>query len=85
MVLVGAAVAGFLLRNFQSSAGSHPGPLRFAIHSQPKPAASVSFNTGDGAPTTLNQFRCKVVLLNIWATWCPPCKQEMPSLDRLQT
>lgn len=34
---------------------------------------------------TLEDFSGKVVLLNIWATWCPPCRREMPSLDRLQT
>ena len=84
IILLAAAAAGLLLRNFQSPSGSHAGPLRFVMHSQPKPAASVSFVTGDSASMKLDDLRGKVVLLNIWATWCPPCKQEMPSLDRLQ-
>jgi peroxiredoxin len=36
-----------------------------------------------GKPTSLSDFRGKVVLVNIWATWCGPCKREIPSLDRL--
>ena len=33
---------------------------------------------------TLNDFNGKLLLINLWATWCEPCKEEMPSLDRLQ-
>jgi len=85
LTFLGVAVAaGFLLRNFQGSTGSHPGPLRFVMHSQPRQMPAVAFVSDGGASMQLGNLRGKVVLLNIWATWCPPCKQEMPSLDRLQ-
>lgn len=50
----------------------------------PRPLPDLAFVDGDGRPLTLADFRGKVVLLNIWATWCVPCREEMPTLDRLQ-
>ena len=50
-----------------------------------KLAPDLAFKGPDGAPKTLADFRGQTVLLNLWATWCVPCRKEMPSLDRLQT
>lgn len=49
-----------------------------------KPAPLVAFLGEDGAKLTLEKFRGKIVVLNLWATWCTPCVAEMPMLDRLQ-
>lgn len=49
----------------------------------PLPPTSI-FDTADGLQLKLEDLRGKVVVLNIWATWCPPCIKEMPSLDRLE-
>lgn len=51
---------------------------------EPRPLPDISFINGDGRNLRLSDFAGKVVLLNIWATWCFPCREEMPSLDRLQ-
>ncbi|MEG9861635.1 MAG: TlpA disulfide reductase family protein [Parvularculales bacterium] len=48
-----------------------------------KPAVA-PFVGGDGETLTLADFKGQVVLVNLWATWCAPCREEMPSLDRLQ-
>jgi thiol-disulfide isomerase/thioredoxin len=52
--------------------------------SEPKPMPEISFENAAGNPLTLDDFRGQVVVLNLWATWCAPCRHEMPSLDRLQ-
>lgn len=44
----------------------------------------VSFVDGDGKSLTIGDWKGRVVLLNLWATWCPPCRHEMPSLEDLQ-
>lgn len=50
----------------------------------PPSLPSTAFETPDGT-ITLSDYRGQVVLLNAWATWCPPCVVEMPSLNQLQT
>lgn len=47
-------------------------------------APAMTFVDAQGKERTLAEFRGKVVLLNLWATWCAPCVREMPSLERLQ-
>lgn len=56
----------------------------FAMYAQPRAVPDVRFVDGKGQAVTLQDFRGKLVLLNVWATWCPPCRREMPALDRLQ-
>jgi len=47
------------------------------------PAPDFSLPGLDGKTVRLNDYKGKVVFLNIWATWCPPCREEMPSMERL--
>lgn len=49
-----------------------------------QPVPALTFTDADGRQATLAEFRGRVVVLNLWATWCGPCVQEMPSLDALQ-
>lgn len=57
---------------------------------EPKPPAArepvpdVQVRDLQGKPVSLSDFRGRVVVLNLWATWCVPCREEMPALDRLQ-
>ncbi len=50
----------------------------------PKALVDITFTDAEGALVRLEDKRGKLVLVNFWATWCPPCVREMPSLDRLQ-
>lgn len=67
-----------------SSRKQAPGLPAFVFKKAPEPLADVNFVDGTGTPKTLKDFRGKTILLNLWATWCAPCRHEMPSLDRLQ-
>jgi thiol-disulfide isomerase/thioredoxin len=51
---------------------------------EPRPAPELTFEDATGDSLSLEDFRGQVVVLNLWATWCAPCRHEMPSLDRLQ-
>jgi len=54
------------------------------VAKDPKPLPDLDFLGPDGKPTKLSSLRGKTVLLNLWATWCAPCRKEMPALDKLQ-
>jgi len=59
-------------------------PKNFVLRDTPEPVPALQFTDEAGRPQTLDMFRGKVVLLNVWTTWCLPCRKEMPTLDRLR-
>lgn len=71
-VLAGAAAAG------AASRSSVP------LHKVATPLPEIAFSDETGERLTLDRWRGRIILLNIWATWCGPCRKEMPTLDRLQ-
>jgi len=56
----------------------------FRINTRPISLAALDFRAEDGTPLSIADFAGKTILLNLWATWCVPCRVEMPALDRLQ-
>jgi thiol-disulfide isomerase/thioredoxin len=57
----------------------------FVPSSQPYPAPAIPLADTSGQSVELSNLRGKLVLVNLWATWCEPCLREMPSLERLQS
>jgi len=53
-----------------------------AINETPRPISSIVFEDFSGNEINLNNYPGKLIIVNFWATWCAPCKKEMPSLDR---
>tara|TARA_B100001778_G_scaffold207648_1_gene171681 strand:+ start:207 stop:716 length:510 start_codon:yes stop_codon:yes gene_type:complete len=61
-----------------------PGIKNIVIHKMPKTYDNVIFLDKKDQKININEFEGKLLILNFWATWCEPCKEEMPSLDNLQ-
>jgi thiol-disulfide isomerase/thioredoxin len=79
IVVIAAAIAitgGILVRQV----GTQGSSTREATQS----LAKATFRDLKGATVSLDQWKGKVVVLNFWATWCPPCREEMPALMRYQ-
>ncbi|HEU6442812.1 MAG TPA: redoxin family protein [Microvirga sp.] len=54
------------------------------VSNVPKPPPTIGFSGPEGQALSLSDFKGKTILVNLWATWCVPCRQEMPALDELQ-
>ena len=61
-----------------------PGIKNIVIHKMPKTYDNIIFFDKKDQKININEFEGKLLILNFWATWCEPCKEEMPSLDNLQ-
>jgi len=75
----------FCFSIFSSISQTNEGvPLNnIAINENPKPISSIIFEDFLGNEIDLIDYRGKLIIINLWATWCAPCKKEIPSLDRL--
>ena len=77
------AATTMVVASSQFAIGQAP-PKNFIMHDAPIPVPAIKFDDAEGRSRSVTDFRGKIVLLNIWATWCGPCRKEMPALDRLQ-
>ena len=78
LIIVGVVII-FLLQT-KDTDFNLSGPSKFQVG---KPAPGFSLPNLGGTLVNLADYKGKVVLLNIWATWCPPCVEEMPSMEKL--
>lgn len=87
-IMLWGIVAAFLMQSSipLALAGSDSAEEALGYQRTEPPVAlrDIRFTDTEGALVTLMDKRGRVVLMNFWATWCPPCVREMPSLDRLQ-
>ena len=74
----------FILFNFSAKGAIEPPFKNMLVLKNPKLYKQITFEDYDGNFINLNNFNNKIYILNFWATWCAPCKEEMPSLDKLQ-
>jgi thiol-disulfide isomerase/thioredoxin len=83
VLLLVAGVMGVWQALTQSRAPALRAP-NMKMLAEPRPLPPLDIRDAEGKPVSLDRFRGKIVLLNLWATWCGPCRIEMPTLDRLQ-
>jgi thiol-disulfide isomerase/thioredoxin len=79
------ATAGAGLETAQFAQMREGDMLKLNFHATPKPVPDTPYITGEGGEGRLSDYQGKVILLNFWATWCAPCRKEMPMLSQLQS
>ncbi len=73
----------YLLSPTLTNSIEHPNIKNIILYKEPKKLENIVFKNNKGEIIKLSKFRNKLVVLNFWATWCAPCREEMPSLDQL--
>ena len=75
----------YLITSNISYALENPNIKNLVLSKNPKIYEEVVFKDSDDYDVNLDNFKGKLLILNFWATWCAPCREEMPSLDDLQS
>jgi thiol-disulfide isomerase/thioredoxin len=85
-VVLYTALAASANADITALEGLRTGDMRkLQFHSEMKKAPEVAFTRADGSEGLLSDYSGKVIVLNFWATWCAPCRKEMPELSALQS
>ena len=74
----------YLISSSSSYAIQQPNLKNLIVHKDPKKQEKINFININNETSDLNKFENSLVIVNFWATWCAPCIEEMPSLNRLQ-
>ena len=74
----------YLISSSSSYAIQQPNLKNLIIHKDPKKLEKINFINANNEVINLNSFKNSLIIINFWATWCAPCIEEMPSLNRLQ-
>ena len=77
-----SAISGWFL--FHQTLEKKPVAVIAPVNLPPKPLENISFLDMQGHSQALKQWQGNVIVLNFWATWCPPCREEMPELSAMQ-
>lgn len=76
--------ANAAMADVSAADAARDGDMRKLAFHEAQPLPEAGLLTLDDGAASMEQFRGKWTVVNFWATWCPPCRHEMPSLDRLQ-
>ncbi|WP_353473606.1 TlpA disulfide reductase family protein [Salipiger sp. H15] len=81
----GVALANPALADVEAASALREGEMKkLVFHAEPKPVGTAGFVDFDGGDKALSDLQGKWALVNFWATWCAPCREEMPALSALQ-
>ena len=75
----------YLISSSVSYSIERPEIKNLIVHKDKKKIKNIEFIKSEGQKVSLNNYKSNPLIINFWATWCAPCKKEMPSLDKLKT